>query len=243
MLLHLPLRQTEGFVGSIFRLMDLNLEVPDHTTLSRRPKNLRIPLRAEQESGPIHLIVDSTGLAILGQGQWAAAKHGKRGRQGWKKLHFCVDEKGNIVSQALTDASGDDANTAVGLMTKLECDIASITGDRAYDTRHVYGVARKHSARVVVPPIKNARQRGRRDSERNKTIRRIREIGVVKWKRESGYHSQCKVENAVFRYKAIFGDRMRARHPDSQQVEARIATNALIKLSALGMPKSYAVRT
>jgi hypothetical protein len=242
MLLHLPLRQTEGFVGSIFRLMDLTLEVPDHTTLSRRPKDLRIPLRAEKEAGPIHVIVDSTGLSIVGQGQWAAAKHGKRGRQGWKKLHFCVDQMGNIVTQALTDAGGDDANTGVEMMTNLRGDIASITGDRAYDTRHVYAVARKHSSRVVVPPIKHARLRGRRDSDRNKTIRRIREIGVVKWKRESGYHRQSKVEKTFFRYKTIFGDRMRARHPDAQQTEARIATNALIKLSALGMPKSYRIR-
>ena len=63
----------------------------------------------------------------------------------------------------------------------------------------------------------------------------------MKRKRESGYHSQSKVEDEVFRYKAIFGDRMRARHPDSQHVEAGIATNALIKLRALGMPKSSAV--
>ncbi|MCP3917433.1 MAG: transposase [bacterium] len=70
---HLPLRQAEGFLGSVFRMMGLDLRAPDHTTLSRRGKDLGIELQRVSMSRPIHLIVDSTGLSIVGEGEWAAA--------------------------------------------------------------------------------------------------------------------------------------------------------------------------
>ena len=62
---HLPLRQTEGFVSSIFEAMNLHLDVPDHTTMSRRSKSLNIKLRVPKTKGPIDLIIDSTGLSML----------------------------------------------------------------------------------------------------------------------------------------------------------------------------------
>ena len=96
---HLPLRQTEGFLISLFELMGLELDVPDHTTLSRRSRTLKLKLKATIPSGPIDLIIDSTGLSVFGEGQWAAAKHGKRGFQGWKKLHLGVDDSGIIVAE------------------------------------------------------------------------------------------------------------------------------------------------
>ena len=110
LLLHLPLRQTEGFLLSIFELMGIHLDVPDHTTLSRRSGQLSLPLRIPQTSGPIDLVIDSSGLAIFGEGEWAAVKHGGKGIQGWKKLHLGVDETGVIVAQTLTGANVDDAN-------------------------------------------------------------------------------------------------------------------------------------
>ena len=110
---HLPLRQTEGFVASIFKLMGLDLDVPDHTTLSRRSKTLKIELRARLHLGPIDLTIDSIGLSVFGEGQCATAKHGNRGFQGWKKLHLEVDGNGAIVAEALTGTNDDDAKTGV----------------------------------------------------------------------------------------------------------------------------------
>ena len=101
----LPLRQTEGFVQSILGLMGADLEAPDHTTLSRRSQHLGVEFHGIPVTGPIHLIVDSTGLAIVGEGEWPAAKHGGHGRRGWKKLHLGVDRLGVIVAHALTDAT------------------------------------------------------------------------------------------------------------------------------------------
>ncbi|MCA9321613.1 MAG: IS5 family transposase, partial [Planctomycetes bacterium] len=135
---HLPLRQTEGFVSSIFELMGLHLDVPDHTTLSRRSKTLKPRLRTPKTNGPIDLIIDSTGLSIVGQGQWAAAKHGQRGQQGWMKLHLGVDQLGNIVTHQLTDSNVDDAKTGVKMIKPVPQKITDVVGDRAYDTRELY---------------------------------------------------------------------------------------------------------
>ena len=68
----LPLRQTEGFLDSLLRLMGLNLKAPDHTTLSRRNQIVAVPPLTRSYDGPIDLIVDSTGLKILGCGEWNA---------------------------------------------------------------------------------------------------------------------------------------------------------------------------
>ena len=99
---NLPLRQTEGFLASVFEMMGVTLDVPDHTTLARRGQHLDVRLRRVATSEPIHLIVDSTGLSIVGEGEWAAAKHGGKGKRGWKKLHLGVDGSGVIVAQVLT---------------------------------------------------------------------------------------------------------------------------------------------
>ena len=112
----LPLRQTEGFVRSVLALMGADLDAPDHTTLSRRSQQLAVMLRRIPATDPLHLIVDSTGLSIVGQGAWAAAKHGGHGERRGKKLHLGVDKSGVIVAQALTDAHVDDATTAVDLI-------------------------------------------------------------------------------------------------------------------------------
>ena len=116
LIFHLPLRQTEGFLTSSFGMLGLELSAPDHTTLSRRGQHLDLPLRRAPAGAGLHLIVDSTGLSIVGEGAWAAAKHGGRGRRGWKKRHLGVDRSGVIVARALTEASVDDATTGITLI-------------------------------------------------------------------------------------------------------------------------------
>ena len=239
----LPLRQAEGFLRSVLSLMDADLEAPDHTTLSRRSQHLDIKLRRAGRSGAIHLIVDSTGLSIVGEGEWAAAKHGGRGKRGWKKLHLGVDEAGAIVARVLTDGTVDDARTALSLIDAVEDKVSSFTGDAAYDTVAIYDAAVARGATVVVPPTKTATvsRRGPRSDLRDRTIRRVKELGRRRWKKESGYHRQGTVENAFFRYKSIIGDRLRARHANAQRVEALIACNILNRMMDLGRSASYAI--
>ncbi len=240
----LPLRQAEGFLRSVLCLMGVNLEAPDHTTLSRRSQRLDLALSPLPANESIHLIVDSTGLSIVGEGEWAAAKYGGGGKRAWKKLHLGVDRTGLIVAEVLTDGNVDDAKTALDLLDEVEGDITSITADAAYDTLAIYAAAAARGANVVVPPIKTATRSRRRSappSARDRTIMRIQEVGRRRWKKEVGYHRQARVENTFFRYKTIIGPGLRARHPESQKAEAIIACSILNRMMILGRPESFAI--
>ncbi len=186
LLFHLPLRQTEGFLTSIFEMLGVDLSAPDHTTLSRRGQRLDLSLRRVPIDDGI-LIVDSTGLSIAGEGEWAAAKHGGRGPRGWKKLHLGVD--GVIVAQALTGGHVDDATTALGLIAAVDGEVARVTADAAYDSIAIYEAADARGATVVIPPVKTATvsRHTPRSSARDRTIRRIDRMGRRRWKKEFGY--------------------------------------------------------
>jgi hypothetical protein len=242
LLFKLPLRQVEGFLRSLFDLMGFALEVPDHTTLSRRGKKLKVPLRVPQKFGRIDLVIDSSGLAIFGEGEWAAVKHGGKGIRGWKKLHLGVDGDGVIVGERLTHASVDDGKVGVEFVGGVPGKIRRVTGDGAYDSRALCDAASSCGARVLVPPVKAAQTGGRGCRARDRIVRRIRKVGRRQWKKESGYHQQARAENTFMRYKRILGDRLRARDADAQDVEARLACNILNRMTELGMPASYAVR-
>ncbi len=101
---HLALHQTEGLIGSIIRLLGLDLAVPDHTTLSRRAETLEVPRpRSSNGAEPVHLLVDSTGLKLCGAGEWLLEKHGTKTRRSWRKLHLGVDaDTGQIHASLLT---------------------------------------------------------------------------------------------------------------------------------------------
>ena len=243
LIFHLPLRQTEGFLTSLFRMMGIELSAPDHTTLSRRGQWLDLTHRRVPTNERIHLIVDSTGLSMVGEGEWAAAKHGGRGRPGWRKLHLGIDRSGLIIAQALTDATVDDATIGITLIEAVDGPFASVTGDAAYDTIAFYDAVGARGAGAVVPPTRTARvsRRRPRSSARDRTVEAVKAIGRRRWKKTSGYHRQARGENAVFRYKSIIGDRLRARTPRGQEAEARLACNVLNRMTDLGQPASYGI--
>ena len=171
LIFHLPLRQTEGFLTSIFGMLGLELSAPDHTTLSRRGQHLDLPLRRAPAGAGLHLIVDSTGLSIVGEGAWAAAKDGGRGRRGWKKLHLGVDRSGVIVARALTEASVDDATTGITLIEATDGALGRVTADAAYETIGFDEAAGARGATVVVPPTRtDVSRHGPRSSARDRTI-------------------------------------------------------------------------
>ena len=158
---HLALRQAEGFARSVLALLGLGLAVPDHTTLSRRGRAFagRQP-RVRAGTGPMHLVLDSTGLELLGQGEWRAAKH-VRLRRRWLKLHVGVDAStGEIAAHVLTEEDGDDAAQAPDLLRQCEGTLASLTADGAYDRDPVYQAAAARQPRsppaVVIPPRSDA---------------------------------------------------------------------------------------
>ena len=160
-LYRLPWRQTVGLLRSIFKLLGLELSAPDHTTLSRRAGGLQVELRRLLTTEPVHLIVDATGLGIVGQGQWAAAKWGERGRRGWRKLHIAVDESGRVLAAELTDRRVADAEMLPGLMDQVVGPIRRLTADGGYDTREVHAAAGARGASARHPAEKGrGRHRG-----------------------------------------------------------------------------------
>ncbi len=133
-------------------MLGVDLTAPDHTTLSRRGQHLALARRRARPGTSLHLIVASTGLSIVGDGAWAAATHGGRGRRGWRKLHLGVDGARVIVAGALTAPTADDAITGISLVDEVEGHLTRVTADPAYDTLAFYGAAGARGARVVVPP-------------------------------------------------------------------------------------------
>ena len=155
----LALRQSEGLIGSIMRLLEIDLPVPDHTTLSRRACGLSVCKPARIGTGDVHLIVDSTGLKLRGAGEWLFEKHGTTKRRAWRKLHIGIDaDSGEIVAFDLTDKDVDDASHVPTLLDQLTQAPASFMADGAYDRAATYDaiLARNPTARFIVPPCKGA---------------------------------------------------------------------------------------
>ena len=224
--------------------MDLDLTAPDHTTLFRRAKKLEVDLHRQMPAGPIHLIVDNTGLKIIDQGKWAAAKHGAKGIRAWRKLDVGVDTNGIIIAEHLTDSTVDDSTVVSDLLVQVDGDIERFTADGAYDTWAIRDALAARGATVLVPPSKNAVQSGRdspAELAQDAAVARMQEVGRRQWKKEPGYHQQGRAENVFFRYKRLLGCRLHAREPRAQEVEVRLGCNALNRMLDLGAAKSVAI--
>ena len=242
---HLPLRQTEGFVASLIGLMGLSLKAPDHTTLSRRQSSVEVPHLPKSHEGPLHLVIDSTGLKIFGNGEWQAHKYRtSRRHRSWRNLHLAIDGDGYIIASAITDSTVTDASVGISILEQIEGTIARFTADGAYDSRPMYVALAKAGApdiRIVIPPKKTAIVDSRGKGlwcQRNRAIERIGKIGRRQWRKESGAHQQARAENGMYRYKRIIGDRLRAKHRSSQKTEALIAVNVINRMTTIGMPES-----
>jgi hypothetical protein len=195
----LALRQTEGLIGSILQLLGLDLAVPDHSTLSRRAETLEVP-RPIPRTGPVHLLVDSTGLRLCGPGEWLVEKHGTQRRRSWRKLHIGVDaESGQILASELTSHDVDDGSQVEPLLDQISGPLVSLTGDGAYDQAGIYGtVAERHpEADVIVPPRSTAvlsEDVEATPTQRDRHLQSIAEHGRMGWQKRSGYSRRALVE-------------------------------------------------
>jgi len=245
---HLPLRQTEGFVALLIRLIGLALDTPDHATLSRRGQSAAVPLFATTPDGPIHLVIDSTGLKMEGDGEWHVAKHKTTNkRRTWRKLHLGVDGNGFIVAARLTESGSSDSMIGVQMVEVLDVSVQRFTADGAYDSRAMYealAAVGVPGLRIVIPPpttaVPDSRATGARH-QRNEVLEAIALVGRHRWRKESGAHQQARGETAMFRYKSIIGDRLRARRVETQATEAAIAVNVLNRMTSLGKCESVPV--
>ena len=239
----LALRQTEGLMASVITLMDLTISAPDHSTISRRAVTLPVVQPASVPHGPLHLLIDSTGLQVYGAGQWLEAKHGAKSRRKWRKPHLAVDaDNGMIVARTLTDQDTDDPSQVAPLLDQIDGGIAKVTADGAYDGAPTYATIAAHGddIEVVIPPRSTAVINGEQGSfaQRDRHLEMITERGRLAWQKATDYGKRSLVETTMGRYKALIGPRLRARGFAAQQTEAAIGVVALNQMLAAGRPDS-----
>lgn len=241
-------RQTCGLVASIFELMRVNLPVPDHSTVSRRMTGLEIELPLLPGNKVRHLVCDSTGLKVYGEGEWKVRTHGISKRRTWRKLHLYVDEATHeiIISGASGNNVSDD-EMFVEMIAETQEEIEQVSTDGAYDRKKVYQtLEKKKIERAAIPPQKNAKiwKHGNTKGKkliRDENLRHIRRTGRKKWKRESKYYRRSIAETAMFRYKTIFTEKLQSRKQENQFQEMHIKSAILNRMTHLGMPDSYRV--
>ena len=247
----LPLRQTQGFIHSLLELMGLALVVPDYSTLSRRQGTLAVVLPKKQPdrpASPMHLVVDSTGLKVYGEGEWKVRQHGWTKRRTWRKLHVGVNEAtGEVVAQTLTSHRLDDASQVSVLLTQVDEAVAAVGGDGAYDKHKVFDALATPPSGPPIRPIialrKDAKIQQHGNSKepplaRDEILRAIRRKGRKGWKQESGYHRRSLAETQIYRYKHLIGGQLKARSEANQQVESRIGCAILNRMIHVGKPQS-----
>lgn len=241
------LRQTEGIVASLFRLMNVDLDIPDFSTLSRRGETITVTLPTDKKE-KVRLVIDSTGLKVYGEGEWKVRKHGWGKHRTWMKIHLAIDPDTNeLRAVELTGNDAHDSSVIPELFAQETAEIEECAGDGAYDTRKVYDECGKRNVgKILIPPQKNAKiwTHGNSKTERHKrdeNLREIRKTTRKKWKESSGYHVRSLSETGMFRWKTIFGGVLRARNFMRQKTEVLIKSRVLNKMTKLGMPESYAV--
>lgn len=242
----LPLRQTTGFVESLLKLVGLDWSVPDFSTLCRRQKTLSVAIPYKGSAGPLHLLVDSTGIKAEGEGEWNARKHGGSKRRLWRKIHIGIDEETlEIRAIEVTSSSIGDTPMLPDLLNQIAPDqlLGSVTADGAYDTRKCHDAIAARNAHAVIPPRKNAKM-WKPDTPgaraRNEAVRSSKYLGRALWRNLTGYHRRSRVKTKMHCVK-LLGQGLSARDCDRQVPQIQIRAAILNGFTDLGIPRTVAV--
>lgn len=240
-----PLRQTQGMMRSVAKLLGVKIPVPDFSTLSRRSSDLILMTRLRSNSDEaVHLAVDSTGLKIFGEGEWCVQKHkNKATRKSWRKLHLGLDlTRGEIICSDLTADNVGDPTTLPSLLEQIDNPVDLFLADGAYDGEATRNLLAEHfgaSLKIVTPPPKNAAfssNMAQDPTVRDYQIAHIKTNGRMSWQKTSGYNQRSRVETQMGRWKAVIGPKLKARAFGNQRTEAKIGVGVLNRMTALGRP-------
>ena len=243
----LRLRSLQGFAESLVDLLKLSIIIPNYTTISRRQKTLKVILERYKKGESLHVVIDSTGLKVFGEGEWKVRQHGYSKRRTWRKLHLGVDEaSGEIVAAVLSTNDVGDSEVLPNLLQQIKDPFHQVSADGAYDSFNCHDAITERGADPVIPPRDNARiaQHGNSNDpplSRDEILRSIRDKGLKAWKQDSNYHRRSLAETAMYRFKQLFGKTLDARTFENQCTEAFIKCNAMNRVTSLGMPKSHAI--
>ena len=187
-------------VASLLKMAGVDWAVPDYTTLCRRQRTLAVQIPHRRADGPLNLLVDSTGIKFLGDGEWQARQHGVQGRRQWRRVHLAMDTAtSDIRAVGFTPSSDGDSPVLPELLDQIPEgeEIGSVTADGAYDTRRCHTAITLRQATAIIPIRKNARP-WKEDCPaaiaRNETLRATRYYGRAFWKRWTGYHARSRIE-------------------------------------------------
>jgi len=233
----LSLRSLQGFMMDIFMLLGINLPVPHYSLYSKRIKNLKLPKLSSRL--PSHILIDTSGVKVIGEGEWKVKVHGTGKRRKWLKLHIALDENTQeIMVVKATSSSVGDSKMAKELIEGCPCSVKKVTADGGYDGYAVRKVLYDRGIEGVIPPPKNARLRKERELLwRNEFLHVHRAFGGDEaakklTKKLFGYHRRSIVETAFSRLKRLYGDRFRSKLLENLKVEAHLKFWVLNKMVA-----------
>lgn len=245
-LYNLPLRQSTGLVQGLLKLAGLNWPAPDYSTLSRRQRTLRVVIPQRSLGNALHLLVDSTGLKIIGEGEWKRKKHGAEYRRQWRKVHLAIDEETlEVRAVSVTASNVGDAPMLQDLLEQIPANeaIASVSGDGAYDTKGCHSAIALRQAKAVIPVRRNGqpwREGPAGACARNEILRATKRLGRSVWKKWSGYQRRSLVETKM-RCLKLLGERINSKTFERQVTEVRIRVALLNRFTHLGTPKTVPV--
>lgn len=232
----LSLRDLQGFIDSIFKLMDVPLTSPDYTCISKRSKTVQVRYRNKSKGRIRHIAIDSTGLKVFGEGEWKVKKHGNEKRRTWRKLHLAVDvDTHEVISAEVSLVNVRDSKVLPTLLNPLRRKIDSVSGNGAYDTKECNKVLQRKGITPLIPPRKNA---GFWDNghPRNEAAKALKSDTLAQWKINSGYHDYSLSETAMSRYKGPTSGQLSLRNYNAQVGEELANVKAMNKVIGLGMP-------
>ena len=242
----LPFRQTVGFMQSILKLMSLDICLPDYSTLCRRLSGLDIPYSNRQfnPNTPAILIVDSTGDKVSGEGEWKVRLHGKTKTRIWRKIHIAQDlASWEVVGVTVTDAPAKDHQQVDQLLSQMPSNynFTEFIADGAYDCSSVYKEIRDYGGRATIPPKHCSKAHHEIASlhDRNEAIGYIDRFGRQAWKQKYKYHRRSLVETTMWRYNAIFGNKLTSQTDRTQETQVKLRIRILNRFTQLGMPDGY----
>lgn len=253
-LFKLTFRTTEGFIKSLLKLLNLELEAPDYSLFCKRQKNIKIdlPKKALQTGESLHLAFDTTGLKVYGEGEWKVRQHGWIKHRLWRKFHVAINTKSQqIEAFELTDLGIQDCEGVPLLLNQIAEPIDSCRGDGAYDRFSCYEEAERKKFRLITPPQRNAKlsterkHKKKADPEaikkRDEEVKKVRELGRKEWKINADYHRRSLAETAMFRMKTLLGNSLSTRTLQHQKTEVAVWCHIMNKMTLLGMPRTVAI--
>jgi hypothetical protein len=250
---HLAFRQTEGLLRSLIAILKLKIKAPDYSSLCKRQKGLEIKLPKVRRNENLHVVFDSTGLKVYGEGEWKVRQHGYVTKRLWRKLHLAINtDTQEIEACELTDLKEQDCEAFGKLVEKIDGTIMTGIGDGAYDRFSCYEQMEKKGAIGIFPPQRNSRtsQERRRNKKkaseaavkkRDEAIKAVRKLGRKKWKKKVGYHRRSLAETGMFRVKTVLGNKLSTRIMEHQQTESKIWCSIINKMTKIGMPQTVAL--